>query len=212
MNPAVNLNPKLHHRASFIALTNFPQLHPQISVGIELSRELPRVVQDTHEPQEVLRRDRVVNIVVLEQLVRRLDEQELEHAFDDDLLEDPALLSVCERGGKGRGRRGGRKRCWGHKLLEWRCGSANFQRRPAAMWLTLGLVHLAHGLHLGMQDRVEKLPRRRGFEKLHEGAHDQLPLLRAEFADIVFQELLETARAYPRERVVFYRQLTLFLT
>jgi hypothetical protein len=72
--------------------TNFPQLHSEIPIGIELSRKAPTIIQDPHEPQQVFGRDGVVNLVILEQLVRRFNEQELEDAFDNDLLEDSALI------------------------------------------------------------------------------------------------------------------------
>ena len=48
------------------------------------------MVEDAHQPQQVLGRDRVVHLVVPQEVVRGLDQEQLQHAFDDDLLKDPA--------------------------------------------------------------------------------------------------------------------------
>lgn len=60
-----------------IVLTNFPQLHSQISIRIKLSRKSPALIKYTHEPQKMFGGYSIVNVVILEQLVRRLDQQEL---------------------------------------------------------------------------------------------------------------------------------------
>jgi hypothetical protein len=57
-------------------------------------------------------------------------------------------------------------------------------------------------LDLGMQNRFEKLRRRGGAEQLHERRDDGIPLFGAELSDVVLQQLLETRRPDPRERVV----------
>jgi len=67
----------------------------------------------------MLCRNSIVHIVVFEELVSRLDEEELQNAFQDDLLEDTALLGVGKswrerRGGGGGGFKWGR----GDELLE----------------------------------------------------------------------------------------------
>jgi hypothetical protein len=58
--------------------------------------------------------NRAVHLIVPQQIVGRFDKQELQHAFDDDLLKDPpaivqcrlgrrSLLAVILRRGQGRG-------------------------------------------------------------------------------------------------------------
>lgn len=41
-------------------------------------------------------RDRIVDAIVLQQLVRCLNEQQLQDAFDNDLLEDTASCRGCQ--------------------------------------------------------------------------------------------------------------------
>ena len=77
-------------------LTDFPQLHPQVPVRIEVPREPPAIVQDAHESEQGLCTDGIVYVIILEQLVRRIKEQQQENAFNDDLLKDAALIGVSE--------------------------------------------------------------------------------------------------------------------
>ena len=86
-------NASVKHR-----LTNFPQLHPQIPVRIEPPGKLPTLIQYAHEPQQVFSRDGVVDIVILQEFMCRLNEKQLQDTFDDDLLEEAALVGVCQRG------------------------------------------------------------------------------------------------------------------
>lgn len=44
---------------------------------------------------------------------------------------------------------------------------------------------------------------------MEEGGDDAFPSIRREFLDIVLEELLQTRRSYPRERVVFCPQASL---
>lgn len=49
-----------------VQLTNFPQLHSQIPIRIEPPRESPTIIQDTHEPQEMFGRYRIIHLIILE--------------------------------------------------------------------------------------------------------------------------------------------------
>ena len=42
--------------------------------------------------------NRAVHLIVPQQIVRRFDEQKLQHAFDDDLLEYPPTIVQCRLG------------------------------------------------------------------------------------------------------------------
>ena len=77
--------------------TDFPESHSEIFVGVELSCKLVAVVKSRHEAQKMLGRDRVVNVVILEKLVSRLDEKQLQYAFDNDLLKDPSSSGSGQR-------------------------------------------------------------------------------------------------------------------
>ena len=70
------------------SLTDFPETSTQLLVLVELPSKLIAVVKHNHESQQVLGRDRVVDFVVPKEVVRRLDEKQLQHTFDNDLLEN----------------------------------------------------------------------------------------------------------------------------
>lgn len=53
------------HPLNRMTLTNFPQLHPQVPIRIKLPRKPPTLVKNTHEPQEMLCRNRIVHVVIL---------------------------------------------------------------------------------------------------------------------------------------------------
>lgn len=50
------------------------------------------MVQYAHQPEKVFWRDRVVDFIVPQQVVRGLDEQELQDTLDNDLSEDPSPI------------------------------------------------------------------------------------------------------------------------
>jgi hypothetical protein len=75
-------------------LTNSPQRHPEILVGIKLACKLITIIENAHEAKEVLRRYSIIYILVLKELMCRFDEQELQDAFDDYLLEYTS--AVCQ--------------------------------------------------------------------------------------------------------------------
>lgn len=77
-------------------LTDFPQASSQLLVLVEESCELVAVVQDTHKPQKLIRRDRIVDLLITKQIVRGLDQEQLKHTFDDNLLEH--TTSIVEVG------------------------------------------------------------------------------------------------------------------
>lgn len=77
--------------------TDFPESHSEIFVGVEPSCKFIAVVKSRHEAQKMLGRDRVVNVVILEKLVSRLDEKQLQYAFDNDLLKDPSSSGSRQR-------------------------------------------------------------------------------------------------------------------
>lgn len=72
--------------------TDLPERHSQVLVRVELACESVRLVERGHEAEELGRRDGGVNALVLQELVGRLNEEELQDAFDDDLAEDAAAV------------------------------------------------------------------------------------------------------------------------
>lgn len=77
----------------FAQLTNFPKCHPQVLVSVEFSSEFVAVIEHRHESQEMFGRNRVVDIVILKQLMCRLDQQQLENTLHNDLLEGSTSLN-----------------------------------------------------------------------------------------------------------------------
>lgn len=65
--------------------TDFPQGHPEVLVGVEPASKLVAVLKNGEEAKKVLRRDRRVHLGVLQKLVRRLDKEELEDTFPNNL-------------------------------------------------------------------------------------------------------------------------------
>jgi hypothetical protein len=88
---ALSPTPVIRNNSGWI-LTDFPQAGPEFLILVEHPCELIAVVQHAHQPQEVLWGNRSIHFVVSQQIVRRFDEQELQHAFDDNLLEDPPAI------------------------------------------------------------------------------------------------------------------------
>lgn len=58
-------------------LTNFPKPGAEILVFIERPRKLITLIKDTHHAQELRRRDRVVDIVIPEEIIRSFDKEQL---------------------------------------------------------------------------------------------------------------------------------------
>ena len=76
-------------------LTNFPEPGTEILVFIKGSRKLITLIKDTHHAQELCRRDRVVDIIISEEVVRGFNEEQLQYTFNNNLFENPA--TVAER-------------------------------------------------------------------------------------------------------------------
>jgi hypothetical protein len=72
-----------------LRLTNFPKTGPKLLVGIETTSKLVTVIKNLHKVEKVLRRDCVINVVVVKKIICRLNEEKLKDAFDNDLLEGP---------------------------------------------------------------------------------------------------------------------------
>lgn len=84
----ISVSRVLQNRAAKICrLTDSPQRHPQILVGIKLSGKLIAVIEDAHKAKKMFCGNGVVDFVVLQELVSRFDQKKLENAFDNNLLE-----------------------------------------------------------------------------------------------------------------------------
>ena len=130
--------------------------------------------------------DRVVHALVLQQLVRRLDEKQLQDALDDDRLEDSSLLAVRDLTERGRVVLHRLERGGSDKLVE-RLVIVDVVRRRLAV---------------RAEARVEQVVRRCRAEQLHERRDNDLPVLCRELCDVALEQLLEAAGADTRERVV----------
>lgn len=72
---------------------DLPERRAQSAVGIEAAGEAVAVFQGGCEAEELRHWHCLVHLGVLQELVGRLDQKELQHALDDDLLEGvPALV------------------------------------------------------------------------------------------------------------------------
>lgn len=78
MNPARRDQPSdFQSIKGYTILTNFPEPGTEIFVFIERPRKLITLIKDTHHAQELCRGDRVVDIVITEEIVRSFDEEQL---------------------------------------------------------------------------------------------------------------------------------------
>src|SRR5690606_21111295 len=57
-----------------------PELHAELLIVVEAAREEVRLLKEGHEPQKLDGRNLRVHGVVAEELVHRLDHEEMEHA------------------------------------------------------------------------------------------------------------------------------------
>ena len=73
-------------------LTNFPQPCSQVFVLVKHSGELIAMVQHAHQAQQVLRRYCLIHVIISKQVVRGFDQEQLQHTFDYDLLENSSSL------------------------------------------------------------------------------------------------------------------------
>jgi hypothetical protein len=78
---------------SFRSLTHFPQTSTEFFIVIEHSCKLITVVKDPHQPQELFWGYGGINLVVSQQVVGRLDQEQLKHAFDDNLFENATTVT-----------------------------------------------------------------------------------------------------------------------
>lgn len=180
---------QMHHE------TNLPQRHSQSLISIETPREPVRLVQRRHKLEELLRRYRRVDSFVGEEFVRRLDEKKLQNAFDDNLSKDS--FPIREHRFRRRSVRCNflrRRRRLGiverSRSDEIRSGRGDFGRKGRI--LRSGRTEIL----------VKELVGGGGLEQMKEGSDDPFPSIRREFFDVVLEELLQTRRSYPRERVI----------
>lgn len=70
-------------------LTDFPQARSELLVVVEASRKLIAMIKYSHQAQEVISWQALIHFLALEQIPNCLYQQQLKHAFHNDLLEYP---------------------------------------------------------------------------------------------------------------------------
>ena len=81
-------------------LTDFPQACSQFLVLVERTSKLVAIIEITRESEQLIWRNHLVDVALPQQLARGLDQQKLQHAFNDYLLKDLMSLgngNLCGR-------------------------------------------------------------------------------------------------------------------